>query len=186
MPVFSFPHTWPTSLISYLLGPCRQWNPPPCTGIGNITQGKGGYSFLFVGAPSPNSPPVNPKGHFPGFDCTVLGRSEGKERPSIQTPGGDSVFILDTGPGDLSLLWKECLPRDSGSRDPPWAPEGPGGWGEGSNWRLPFVEPSEPAVCIFQVVIASKNLPDNKAIRAKTVREYLKIRDIIQCQSPPL
>lgn len=66
----------------------------------------------------------------------------------------------------------------------PWVPEGPGGWEEGSNWRLPFVEPSEPAVYIFQVVIASENLPDNKAIHAKTVREYLKIRDIIQSQGP--
>lgn len=47
------------------------------------------------------------------------------------------------------------------------------------------MEPSEPTVYIFQVVIASKNLPDNKAIHAKTVRGYLKIRDMIQSQGPP-
>lgn len=125
-----FPHTWPASLMSYPLGPCRQWDLLPLgqvPGVGIMIQGKDVWTLLFTGSPSPNSPLSNSKGPFPGSDFTVLGRPGGKERPTFQTPAGDDVFILDTWPSDLSLLWKEC-PRGCLGAEASWLPEGPGRW----------------------------------------------------------
>lgn len=125
-----FLHTWLSALISKLLDLCKQGDfLPLCQrlGVGNMIQSKCRWTSLSIGFPSPNSPPKNPKGYFPGSDCTILGRPGGKERPSFQNRAGDNVFILDTWPSDL----KEYLPGDAESRlwaEASWVLKGPGGW----------------------------------------------------------
>lgn len=115
-----------------------------------MVRSKGGSAFLFVGPPSPNFPPTNPKGYNLGSDRTVLGKTGGMERPPFQTAAGDDVFFLTPGPEIFAFSGRSvCLPKDMGSSCEQRRPVCQRVLEGGKKIELeaaPFAEPCGPAV----------------------------------------